>query len=127
MSSVVLDASALIAMLRQEPGEEVVSRVIDGAILSAVNAAEVYGKAREIGLSREAVVMAIGNLPLRIVPFDNRQAKVASVLRDTISIKGISLADRCCLALGIVENLPVLTADRAWAQCQLDIDVRVIR
>ncbi|MBA3425206.1 MAG: PIN domain-containing protein, partial [Rubrobacter sp.] len=47
MSEVVLDASALLALLNREPGHEEVARIVPDAAISAVNLSEVAAKLAE--------------------------------------------------------------------------------
>ena len=49
-----------------------------------------------------------------MVPFDAEQAYAADGLRTSTRERGLSLADRACLALALQLGAPVLTADRAW-------------
>jgi PIN domain nuclease of toxin-antitoxin system len=127
MNSVVLDASALMAFLRSEPGSGIVQSALADAVISTVNLSEVLAKAAELSSNLDAVKTALQGLQLRVVPFDERQAEIAAGLRPVTRPLGLSLGDRCCLALGMAEGVSVLTADRDWAKLQLDIEIKVIR
>ncbi len=127
MSEVALDASALIALLREEPGHQVVRQNLAQSIISTVNVAEVFAKAVEIGIGLDTAIAALRALPLTIVPFDFQQAVISGSLREATRSLGLSLGDRCCLALGITQNIPVLTAESAWTKVELGIQVRLIR
>lgn len=127
MSSVVLDASALIAFLRREPGGKKVEAVLSNAIISAVNLSEVLAKAADSNEGFEAARSALAGLPLRVVAFDKQQAQLAAGLRPLTRSLGLSLGDRCCLALGLAEESPVLTTDRNWSQLPAGMQIRVIR
>ncbi len=80
---VILDASALLAFLHEEPVGEKVSPVLEGACI-----AKLYPQTRN---------------------------------------RGLSLADRACLALALDKGWPVMTADRAWAGLDIDVEVEMIR
>jgi PIN domain nuclease of toxin-antitoxin system len=41
--------------------------------------------------------------------------------------RGLSLADRACLSLGLRLNLPVHTCDRAWAGLALPLEIQLLR
>lgn len=69
----------------------------------------------------------IDRFDIRIVPFDYEQAILAAKLREATKVKGLSFADRACLALAPSLSLPVLTADRKWSELSLDLDVCLIR
>lgn len=125
--SVVLDSSAVLAVLRDEPGSEAVASRTDGALISAVNLAEVVTRLVERGGSDDAAEAASGSLGLTVVPFDAPQAVAAGLLRRATRSAGLSLGDRACLALAQAEGLPAVTADRAWGDLDVGIAVEVIR
>jgi PIN domain nuclease of toxin-antitoxin system len=127
MSSVVLDASALLAFLRREPGGERIAAVLDRAVISAVNVSEVVSKALDYGGTLVAVSTALSQLPIRTIPFDGEDAYRAASLRPMTRGKGLSLGDRSCLALGMRLGVPVLTAEVAWSEFQTIVAVEVIR
>jgi ribonuclease VapC len=127
VSEVVLDASALIAVLREEPGAAAVEAVLDGAAVSTVNLSEVQAKLVERGTPAEIAWSWLVDLDLDVVDFDALQAKVAGDLRALTRAHGLSLGDRACLALAEVRSLPVMTADRAWADLKIGIEIRAVR
>jgi PIN domain nuclease of toxin-antitoxin system len=127
VSEVVLDASALLALLHREPGHEEVARVIPDAAISAVNISEVVSKLAESGMPGEKIEEALEGLALEICDFGRELAFQAGMLRLTTRSRGLSLGDRACLALGERLNLPVLTTDRAWEDLELDVEVRQVR
>lgn len=124
----VLDASAVLAYLKREPGYDVVRQALEvGAAISTVNLAEVYAKVVAAGQQVEAVAVRLLALGLSAIPFTEEDARVTADLYMPTRPMGLSLGDRACLALGLRLNLPVLTADRAWAQPHLGVDVRILR
>ena len=128
MSKTVLDASALLALLNQEPGSEQVTECIEnGAAISAVNLSEVVAKLSEAGLPEEAIHEALDSLGLTIVDFDATFAYKVGLLRPTTKHAGLSLGDRACLALARQLNLPAVTTDRIWENLSLDISIQVVR
>lgn len=127
MSESVLDASALLALLGDEPGAEVVARLIPGAIVGAVNLSEVVAKLVEAGMPGGAVREALGGLALDVRPFDGNLAYDAGLLRPATKALGLSLGDRSCIALGASLGLPVYTTDRAWEELEVGVDVRLLR
>lgn len=127
MTSVVLDASALIALLRNEPGAEMVSRKLSGAIISAVNYSKILKKTIERGGEAEPVSLFVRGLAVEIVPFDEHLAAGAAELYPQTKVHGMSFADRACLALGVHRKITVLTAERKMALVPLPIKVTVIR
>jgi PIN domain nuclease of toxin-antitoxin system len=127
VTSVVLDASALIALLRSEPGAEVVARSITSAIISAVNYSEVLKKAIERGAPLETAASRIEDLGIGIVSFDEGHAAISAALYPEGKPHGMSFADRACLALGVQRKLMVLTAEEKMALVNIAIKVRLIR
>ena len=124
---VVVDASALLAALHDEPGGQEVERVLGQAALSTVNLTEVAQMSLARRIVSEGFTEDLQAVGLTIFPFTAGDAMLAAKLwQDTRSV-GLSLGDRACLALGMRLGLPVLTADRAWGELSLDVDVTLIR
>ena|SRR5438067_10065049 len=129
----VLDASALLAMVYEEPGaDRLESTIRRGALISTVNWAEALSRMAERGEGVaesvphvRAAIEALGTL--QIVAFDDAQSLEVARLRVLTKPFGLSLADRACLALGRLNRLPVLTTDRAWRSLHLSIKIEVIR
>jgi ribonuclease VapC len=130
VSGIVLDASALLALLNEEPGADVVVATLPGAAISAVNLSEVYAKLDEVGIAGSAARSTLEELGLAVHTFDAEQALATGMLRSRTSAFGLSLGDRACLALGLHLGLPVLTADRVWRDLDpldLGVEVRPVR
>jgi ribonuclease VapC len=129
-----LDASAVLALLNDEDGSEVVAAAIaDGAAISVVNLAEVLSKVAERGGDPAAAVTVLrraegSKRALTIVPLTAADCFAFARLRPITKRQGLSLADRACLALSERLGVPALTTDEAWeAVPDLDIEVRLIR
>ncbi|BAZ29807.1 putative PilT protein [Cylindrospermum sp. NIES-4074] len=127
MSEVVVDASAVLALLNQETGSEEVSQFIGNAAISAVNLSEVIAKLADAGIPEEDIRQILSHLNLEVILFNEEQAFKAGMLRPATKSIGLSFGDRACLALGISLNQPVLTTDRLWASLSLGVEVRVVR
>jgi PIN domain nuclease of toxin-antitoxin system len=124
---VVLDASALLALLNQEIGHAQVEKHLSNAVMSAVNISEVVATYTLLGAVEREVESLIHSLVKEIIPFDTEQAFIAGFLRKKTKAHGLSLGDRACLALAELKNLPVLTADKIWAKLDIKIHISVIR
>ena len=127
MPEVVIDASALLALLNAEPGANVVAEALQGGVISAVNLSEVVAKLSEAGMPEKAIHQALQPLGLEIVPFDEEQSYQAGLLRTSTQDMGISLGDRACLSLAKMLGVVALTADRAWAGLSIGATIKVIR
>lgn len=126
-NKIVFDSSALLALLRQEPGYEIVEKQLPHAIISTVNLAEVVAILEEIGASHQEAEKIVSELMSEIIPFDQPQALLTANLRKKTKSHGLSLGDRACLSLGKIKNLPVLTADKAWATADHSVQVMLFR
>jgi len=127
MAEVVLDASAILAVLNREHGADVVVAEIDGAAMSAVNYAEVASKLADNGKDVRVAKDAIRSLGVRIVDFDQDLAERVGELRPTTRRRGLSLGDRACLALAERNRVPALTADRKWDDVIPTVEIRFFR
>jgi ribonuclease VapC len=128
VTSAVLDASAVLAIVNAEPGADLVRASLAGAIMSAVNYSEVLKKTVEHGGAGEAAAAFVRGLSIAVIPFDEAQAAVSADLYLQTKQHGLSLADRACLALGIQRGCTVFTADSKWKRVSLSsIKVKVIR
>ena len=127
MSSSVIDSSALLALLFKEPGGFAVIEHLSDALLSAVNLSEVVAKCLDAGMMLEDARRVVADLPCRIVPFDPEQALLSASLRAATRPYGLSFGGLACLSLGLKTGYPVVTAERAWAECGVGVDVICIR
>jgi ribonuclease VapC len=127
VNDIVLDASALLAVLRAEAGAERVEPRLEGARIGAVNLSEVVAKLIEDGVPEAEIRLAIGRLELDVHAFDAQHAYLAGILRKPTRTFGLSFGDRACLALAQSLGAQALTADRSWSRLNLGIAVEVIR
>ena len=127
MSAIVFDSSVLIAILRQEPGSEVGEQSLNDALISTVNLAEVATYLARNSVPTETINDALATFPIEVVPFDREQGLIAGCLYPACKSLGLSLGDRACLALAKSKSLPVLTADKAWLELEIDVSVKGIR
>ena len=125
--TVVLDASALLTYLKDEPGGDVVEAVLAECAMSSVNWAEVIQKSIAAGVVVEGMLDDLQALGLVVETFTPEDAEIAGQLWEQTRQYGLSLGDRACLSLGLRLNVPVLTCDRTWANLTLSLDLRVIR
>ncbi len=124
----MLDASALLAWLREEPGAEVVEGRIAASFVSAVNLSEVLQKSLAEGVEVSGMGEDLEALGVSFVGFGAEQARVAARMWPRTRPLGLGLADRACLATAVGLGVPALTADRPWEEVEWEgLSVEVIR
>jgi PIN domain nuclease of toxin-antitoxin system len=126
MTHVVLDASAILALLKGERGASKVTAVIADASVCAINQAEVVSHFVHLGAPLEEVRAMLGALPYTIVPADDALAWEAGSLRAATASAGLSLGDRFCLALAKRLGVAAYTADKAWRDIAADVATKVV-
>ena len=119
MASIVFDASAILALLRDEPGADVVAQYIGDGLISAVNFQEVVKGLLRRGVPVDAALAMLVALHLDVRPHGRDDAIAAAKLYPATKEFGSGLGDRTCMALAIAEGLPVLTADQEWAKIKI--------
>lgn len=126
MSGVVLDASAILALLKGERGAAKVAAVIADASVCAINQAEVVSRYVHLGAPLDDIRAMLGALPYRVIAADDALAWDAGELRRVTATAGLSLGDRFCLALARRSATPAYTADTAWREVAGDVGVKVV-
>lgn len=123
----VVDTSAVLAALLNEPGGADVFELRYECELSVVNLAEIYTRLVEQGVSVSAAEQTLARFQFRIRDFSSEHALKVAELRPLTRHLGLSFGDRACLALGFSSGSPILTADKDWSRLDLDLDIRQIR
>ena len=121
----VVDATALLAWAQDENGGAVVEDLIDRLVISTANWIEVAQKALSQDVSVPLLRSRLERRGLLFAQLTIEDAEGAAELRSPTQHVGLSLADRVCLTLSRRLEIPVLTADGAWSD--LDIDVKVVQ
>jgi PIN domain nuclease of toxin-antitoxin system len=124
---VVLDASALLALILKEPGQERVAGAIASSSMSAVNLGEVLTRLQRNQVDIVDTAARLQRMPIQFVAFDAHEALAASLLWPLTRGRGLSFGDRACLALARRLRAPVLTGDRAWTELDLGVEIELIR
>jgi ribonuclease VapC len=123
----ILDSSAILCVIFQEPGHETVESKLNGALVSAVNLSEVVSKLQEQGMPDEIIDAVLTRFKLTIVGFNEIAARSAGLLRNATRSRGLSVGDRACLALAMQHNAIAVTADRAWQDLACGARVLLVR
>jgi ribonuclease VapC len=126
LSAAVLDSSAVLAVLLEEPGAASVEALLPGAKVSAVNFDEVAAKLRDLGMPEATVETVLSGLQIDVRAHDRDAALSSGFLRPATRHAGLALGDRACLALAAALGLPAVTADRSWQMVADAIGVRVM-
>jgi PIN domain nuclease of toxin-antitoxin system len=121
----VLDASADLALLLEEPGAEQVRAVLAQCALTVVNLSEVVGHFARNGAGEQDIRLVLDPLPLNLVNFDKDLAFAAGLLVPATRRAGLSFGDRACLALASRLGVRALTADRSWRNIAQTIGVEI--
>ncbi len=128
IDKVVLDASALLALIQNERGADVIKPLLKKSVMSTINVAEVLTALQRIEIQPKDAIVSICGMIRELIPFDVEQAQCAAELQSYVRHKGLSLGNRACIALGQKLQVPVYTADKIWGELQLDtITINVIR
>ena len=127
MSVFVLDTSALLAIILEEPGAEAALSRVRGAQISAANLTELISRCLDKGIMADVTMAFLASHGVATVTHDAELARMAGVLRTATRDIGSSLGDRACLALAIREGATAVTADRIWATLDLGCKIELIR
>ncbi|WP_230482032.1 type II toxin-antitoxin system VapC family toxin [Sphingomonas sp. Leaf21] len=126
MTHVVLDASAILALLKGEWGAAKVASIIADASVSAINQAEIVGHFVRLGAPLDEIRTMLGALPYEVVPVDEALAWEAGGLRAATAMAGLSLGDRVCLVLARRLGVAAYTADPTWREIAADVGAKVV-
>lgn len=124
---VLLDTSAVIAYLLDEPGGDLVGEALDDAIIAAPNAAEIVSVLMRRGSSESSAIAMLRQLEVEVIPFDETLAMQTGGMIAKTRHLGLSLGDCACLALGQARGATVMTADRVWDRLDLPVRIQCIR
>ena len=120
MNKVILDSSALIALIKNEKGADIVEPLLGKVVMSTLNISEAAGILIDLGMTHEECKSSIEPYIDLIVPVDMEQSFEMAFLKKLTKHKGVSIGDRACIALGIKMALPIYTADKIWGNLGLE-------
>jgi PIN domain nuclease of toxin-antitoxin system len=127
-NKIVLDASAFLALAQEEKGAEIIKPLLKFTVMSTVNIAESLTALQRSNIEPDDAMNLINDIISCIIPFDLDQAAEAARLNQLVKHKGLSLGDRACIAVGIKLEIPIYTADKAWAELNIDkANIKLIR
>jgi ribonuclease VapC len=127
VNEAVLDASVILAILKNEAIDDRAYGLVDGGVMSAVNVAEVYTRLSDLKMvTAQQTDILLGTLG-RIEPFSASQARIAGFLRDSTRHAGLSLGDRSCLALALELGADAYTTEKAWSRVDVGCKIHLLR
>lgn len=126
INKIVLDTSAILVLLAMGEGYEAIAENLENSVVSSVNFSEVITVLVRKGLKYEEVAQSLKDTFPQIEEFNDEQAIIAASLDEVTRKHELSLGDRSCLALAKHQKLPVLTADKAWKDLDLGVEVHLI-
>ena len=124
-TKILLDASAVIVLLKQERGYKDIEDLLNISSISTVNLCEVVSVLSRGSVIESEIDDIISDLIPNIIPFTEEIAITAGKLIKQTQSSGLSLGDRACIATGIRYDLEIYTADKAWST--LDLDCKIIQ
>jgi ribonuclease VapC len=124
----VMDSSAILAILRGEPGCDYVQELLQSeeCSISSVNMAEVGSKLIDYGLPPEEFPRIARQLQIDIIDFNTMQSIQSAQIRKITRSAGLSLGDRACLALAKLMDGTAVTSDRAWLDISEAVGIKVL-
>jgi len=129
VDKVVLDASALLAMMQSEPGgDRVAALFLDPertVLVSTLNWSEIFDRLLRAGVPEATVERLLSQIGVQTVDFDLEHAKIAARFR--MALPAFSLADRACLALAFTRKAEAWTTDKAWTRAKIGVPVEILR
>jgi PIN domain nuclease of toxin-antitoxin system len=126
MKPYILDTSAIIALIKNQTGADIVRANLKGSIMSSVNYFEAAAVlARK--MPRDTIASILSKLIAEIIDFDQSQAIESGILYQQTKEFGLSFSDLACLTLAKIKDLPVLTSDKIWLDLNLDLEIKTIR
>ena len=126
-NKVVVDASAILALINNEKGKDVVEQVLHNAIVSSINFSEVITVTNRNGFNEKEVITLLSNIFPNVIDFNYEQACIAAHLDQYTKKLSLSLGDRSCLALAKYQKCSVISADGNWQKLDIGVDIKLIR
>ncbi len=124
---VIFDASALLALIQEEKGAEIVKPLLKDSIMLTINVAEVLTTLQNVGIPPDDATEYISLFISELVDFDLEQARAVANLYPQVKTKSLSLGDRACLTLGAMYKAPIYTTDKAWNELESLLEIHLIR
>lgn len=115
----LLDTSAVIALLKKEPGYKIIESIIASSAVSAINLAELITVLTRFEITENEIEEITADIVPQIIPFCRDLAKRVNILSKHINGYGLSLGDKACIATGEYYNMNIYTADKIWSELKI--------
>ncbi|MDX2104689.1 MAG: PIN domain-containing protein [Alphaproteobacteria bacterium] len=113
MTQVVFDATALLALLEAETPHQALDDLVGSAVLSAIGADEVLTVLGRRGVPLAQAMALVIDTGIHIVDFTYEHATAAARIQADPAGAALGVSARAALALGLVLDATVVTADPA--------------
>lgn len=124
----LLDTSAVIAILKKEPGYKILEDIIANSSISSVNLSEFISVLARASIPTNEIDKIIIDIIPEIIPFSEDIAIESGKLTNYTKKYGLSLGDRACIATGIYHNMIIYTADKIWSELEIkNANIKLIR
>ncbi|MDG1437117.1 MAG: type II toxin-antitoxin system VapC family toxin [Rickettsiaceae bacterium] len=124
-NKILLDTSALIALLKKEPGYKKVDEVVAHSAISSVNLCELVSILAKNSIPENAIDDIINDIVPEIIPFCENLGVKAGKLSSFTKEYGLSLGDKACIATAEYYSMEVYTADKIWAKLENNISTKI--
>lgn len=123
----VIDASAALAVLLNEPGSDLAGPHFAGNEMLVISYAEVVQRLWRQGRDLEIELRLPSCAGVSFVSPELKVARLAGDLERRTKPFGVSLADRFCLAHAMEQDMPMLTADHTFSLLGLPLNIKQLR
>lgn len=124
---VLLDTSAIIALLKKEPGYESLEEVVANSAVSIINFSELVSVLMRTSIVESEIDEIIKDIIPEIIPFSEDIAIQTGKLIKLTKDLGLSLGDRACIATGIYHGIPIYTTDKVWKDLKTSAQIVIVR
>ncbi|WP_341748898.1 type II toxin-antitoxin system VapC family toxin [Candidatus Tisiphia endosymbiont of Sialis lutaria] len=122
----LLDTSAIIALLKKEPGYKILEDVIASSSIASINLSELVSVLTRSNIAENEIDIIVADIVPEIIPFcENIAIKTGKLSRLTKDY-GLSLGDRACIATGCYYNMEIYTTDKIWLKVADNITTKII-
>ena len=124
---IVLDSSAVLAVLLNEPGADRAEAAFEQGVITAASLTEILSKALKFGFDLQSAYERVVSFGLTVHPVDEAQAFLAAEISKAPRELNLSLGDRLCIALAMTLRVELLTGDTGMSLYDAGIPITKFR